>query len=95
MVEVITNTERIIKTLTHTEMEIVKMLGEHLQGNDSAELIMSNIADKAKFSRSNFVTLLSKLTAAGVVDTRSLGMRGTFVKVVNRAAFDELVKEVS
>jgi len=95
MVEIVTNTERIAKTLTHTEMAIIQLLGEYFKDRDTAELVMSGIADKVKFSRSNFVTLLSKLTAAGVLDTRSLGMKGTFIKVINRQAFDELVREVS
>jgi len=72
--EVVTSTERIVKTLSYTEMIIIRALAEKLT-DEQAELVMSEIADKAHVSRSNTVVLLSKLSAAGILENRSLGMR--------------------
>lgn len=72
--EVVTSTERIVKTLSYTEMIIIRALAEKLT-DEQAELVMSEIADKARVSRSKTVVLLSKLSAAGILENRSLGMR--------------------
>ena len=50
----------------------------------------SRIADKAGITRSVIVNALRKFESAGVIESRSSGMKGTNIKVINDAVFDEL-----
>ena len=55
-------------------------------------LVASKIADRFGITRSVVVNALRKLESAGVVETRSSGMKGTYIKVVNDFIFDEITK---
>ena len=60
---------------------------------DSAiSTLSSKIADRFGITRSVVVNALRKLESAGVVETRSSGMKGTYIKVVNDFIFDEITK---
>lgn len=48
--------------------------------------------DRFGITRSVVVNALRKLESAGVVETRSSGMKGTYIKVVNDFIFDEITK---
>ena len=62
---------------------------EELEGNEGV-LVASKIADRFGITRSVVVNALRKLESAGVVETRSSGMKGTYIKVLNDAVFEEL-----
>ena len=55
-------------------------------------LVASRIADNTGITRSVIVNALKKFDSAGVISTRSSGMKGTKIKVLNEAVFDELRK---
>lgn len=55
-------------------------------------LTASNIADKIGITRSVIVNALRKLESAGIIESRSLGMKGTYLKVLNPLFKDELVR---
>lgn len=76
-------------TLSYSEMEAI---GHVLMSMDRKEglLVASKIADEAGITRSVIVNALRKLESAGLIATRSLGMKGTFIKVKNEFIFDEL-----
>jgi transcriptional pleiotropic repressor len=57
-------------------------------------LVAGHIADKLGFTRSVVVTALRKLEGAGVIDTRSLGMKGTYIKIKDTLLMEELSKLV-
>ncbi|MCB6331473.1 GTP-sensing pleiotropic transcriptional regulator CodY, partial [Blautia faecis] len=46
--------------------------------------------DRFGITRSVIVNALRKLESAGVIESRSSGMKGTYIKVVNDLIFDEL-----
>ncbi len=52
----------------------------------------SKIADRSGITRSVIVNALRKLESAGVVESRSLGMKGTRIKITNSKFKDELNK---
>ena len=52
----------------------------------------SGIADGVGIRRSVIVNALRKFESAGVIESRSSGMKGTYIKVVNDVVFDELAK---
>ena len=78
-------------TLSYSELEaIVNILGE-LDGKEGL-LIASKIADRVGITRSVIVNALRKFESADLIETRSLGMKGTFIRVKNEYLFDELKK---
>lgn len=52
----------------------------------------SKIADNVGITRSVIVNALRKFESAGVIDCKSSGMKGTYIKVVNEYVFEELSK---
>ncbi len=80
-----------ISTLSYSEFEAVIHIFEELNGEEGL-LIASKIADKAGITRSVIVNALRKFESAGVIETRSLGMKGTYIKVLNEHLHDELRK---
>ena len=80
-----------ISTLSFTEHKAVIHILEELEGNEGV-LVASKIADRFGITRSVVVNALRKLESAGVVETRSSGMKGTYIKVVNDFIFAELTK---
>ncbi|MBU2702020.1 transcriptional pleiotropic repressor [Sporomusaceae bacterium BoRhaA] len=80
-----------IGTLSYSELEaILHILGE-LQGNEGL-LVASKIADRVGITRSLIVNALRKFESAGVIESKSLGMKGTYIKVLNDRLLDELKK---
>ena len=50
------------------------------------------MADRVGSTRSGIVNALRKFERAGVIESRSSGMKGTYIKVVNDVVFDELAE---
>lgn len=80
-----------INTLSFSELEAVLHIFEELDGTEGI-LVASRIADRVGITRSVIVNALRKFESAGVIESRSSGMRGTYIKVVNDVVFDELDK---
>lgn len=78
-----------ISTLSATELEAILLIFQEMKG-DECTLVASRIADKAGITRSVIVNALRKFESAGVIESRSSGMRGTNIKVLNDCAFEEL-----
>lgn len=80
-----------IGTLSYSELEAILHIFDELKGLEGL-LIASQIADKAGITRSVIVNALRKFESAGVIESRSLGMKGTYIKVLNELLLDELNK---
>lgn len=80
-----------ISTLSYSELEAIFHIFEKLDGSEGL-LIASKIADKVGITRSVIVNALRKFESAGVIESRSLGMKGTYIKVLNPALLVELNK---
>lgn len=78
-----------VSTLSVTELEAILLVFDEMKGNECT-LVASRIADKAGITRSVIVNALRKFESAGVIESRSSGMRGTNIKVVNDCVFREL-----
>ena len=78
-----------ISTLSFSELEAIKHIFEELNGSEGI-LVASKIADRVGITRSVIVNALRKFESAGVIESRSSGMKGTYIKVLNDAVFDEL-----
>jgi transcriptional pleiotropic repressor len=78
-----------ISTLSFSELEAIQHIFEELNGTEGI-LVASKIADRVGITRSVIVNALRKFESAGVIESRSSGMKGTYIKVLNDAVFDEL-----
>ena len=76
-------------TLSFSELEAITHIFEELDG-DEGILVASKIADRVGITRSVIVNALRKFESAGVIESRSSGMKGTYIKVVNDYVFTEL-----
>lgn len=79
-------------TLSYSELEAVQHIFDELGGKDEGLLVASKIADRVGITRSVIVNALRKFESAGVIESRSLGMKGTHIKVLNDRLIDELRK---
>lgn len=80
-----------ISSLSYSELEAIEHIFEELNGKEGL-LVASKIADRVGITRSVIVNALRKLESAGVIESRSLGMKGTFIKVLNDKFLEELEK---
>lgn len=80
-----------ISSLSYSELEAVDHIFQELDGNEGL-LVASKIADRVGITRSVIVNALRKLESAGVIESRSLGMKGTYIKVLNDKFLNELQK---
>lgn len=80
-----------IGTLSYSELEAVDHIFKELGGNEGL-LVASKIADRAGITRSVIVNALRKFESAGVIDSRSLGMKGTHIRILNDKLMEELDK---
>lgn len=78
-----------ISTLSYSELDAISHIFEELEGREGI-LVASKIADRVGITRSVIVNALRKFESAGVIESRSSGMKGTYIKVLNDAIFDEL-----
>lgn len=80
-----------ISSLSYSELEAIDHIFDELDGNEGL-LVASKIADRVGITRSVIVNALRKLESAGVIESRSLGMKGTYIKVLNDKFLKELDK---
>jgi transcriptional pleiotropic repressor len=80
-----------ISSLSYSELEAIEHIFEELDGKEGL-LVASKIADRVGITRSVIVNALRKLESAGVIESRSLGMKGTYIKVLNDKFLLELEK---
>ena len=80
-----------IGTLSYSELEAVEHIFEELNGNEGL-LVASKIADKVGITRSVIVNAFRKFESAGVIESRSLGMKGTYIRILNEKLIEELKK---
>ena len=80
-----------INTLSFSELEAIVHIFDELDGEEGI-LVASKIADRVGITRSVIVNALRKFESAGVIESRSSGMKGTYIRVLNDVVFDELQK---
>lgn len=80
-----------ISTLSFSELEAITHIFDEMEGKEGI-LVASKIADRVGITRSVIVNALRKFESAGVIESRSSGMKGTYIKVLNDVVFEELEK---
>lgn len=78
-----------MRALSFSEVESIKHIIANLGGADGV-VVASKVADKVGVTRSVIVNALRKLGSAGIIESRSLGMKGTYIKVISGLFLEEL-----
>lgn len=84
---------RLKRGLSYSETKSLKVVLEAIN-YESGIFISSKLADKVQVTRSVVVNALCKLEIAGLVETRSLGSKGTYIKIVEKGELKNLIQEV-
>lgn len=79
-------------SLSYSELEAAEHIFKELDGEEGL-LVASKSADRLGITRSVIVNALRKFESAGVIETRSFGMKGTYIKVLNSYLRDQLEKK--
>jgi len=82
-----------VGTLSYSELEAVEHIFAELAGGEGV-LVASKIADRVGITRSVIVNALRKFESAGVIESKSLGMKGTYIRVLNDYLLEELDKYI-
>ncbi len=77
------------ESLSYSEVEAIEEIFKSLDGPESI-IIASKIADSLGITRSVIVNALRKFESAGIIESRSLGMKGTYIRVTNPQALQEI-----
>ena len=80
-----------LATLSYSEAEAAVNILSELEGNEGL-LVASKIADRVGITRSVIVNALRKFESAGVIESKSLGMKGTYIKIKNEYLMEEVQK---
>lgn len=78
-----------MRALSYSEIESVKHIIEDLAGSEGV-VVASKVADRVGVTRSVIVNALRKLGSAGIIESRSLGMKGTYIKILSPLFLEEL-----
>lgn len=78
-----------VGTLSYSELEAVQHIFDALEGTEGL-VVASKIADRVGITRSVIVNALRKFESAGVIESRSLGMKGTHIRILNDRLLGEL-----
>ncbi|MCK9223046.1 MAG: GTP-sensing pleiotropic transcriptional regulator CodY [Limnochordia bacterium] len=78
-----------IRSLSYSEIVAMQRIFDELNG-DEGLLVASRVADEAGITRSVVVNALRKLSSANVIESRSLGMKGTYLRILNKEIRKEL-----
>lgn len=85
------NVQVALDSLSFSELQAIASVFDELGGSEGF-LVASKIADRIGITRSVIVNAMRKLESAGVVETRSLGMKGTYIRIRNLFLLEELTR---
>ena len=81
-----------MRALSYSELESMRHIIAELNGYEGVA-VASRVADRVGVTRSVIVNALRKLESAGLIESRSLGMKGTYIKVLSPLLFEYLDKQ--
>ena len=79
--------EAAFDSLSYSEVEAIREILKNINKNESV-VVASKIADSLGITRSVIVNALRKFESAGIIESRSLGMKGTFIRIKNTHALE-------
>lgn len=82
-----------VESLSFSELQAAKYLLDAVRESSDGIVISSQIADEHGVTRSVIVNSIRKLESAGTIESRSLGMKGTHLRVLNAFVEDEITRQ--
>ncbi len=83
-----------MRALSYSELESMRHIIAEINGFEGVA-IASKVADRVGVTRSVIVNALRKLESAGLIESRSLGMKGTYIKVLSPLLMEYLDKRTA
>ena len=80
-----------LDTLSYSEKDALEKVMGQLEDSEGL-IVTSKVASQHGLTNSVVVNALRKLESAHLIETKSLGMKGTYIKVVNPYLKDQLKK---
>ena len=74
--------EMALDTLSFSEKDALIKIMKSFEENETI-LVASKVAVQYKLTNSVIVNALKKLESAGILETKSLGMKGTYIRILN------------
>lgn len=82
-----------VESLSFSELQAAKYLMDAVKESTDGIVVSSQIADEHGVTRSVIVNSIRKLESAGTIESRSLGMKGTHLRVLNSYVEDEINRQ--
>ncbi len=87
----IKDVKNVLNKLSFTELTVILKIFEENK-DDEFTVVASNVAQKYGFTRSSIVNALRKLESAMIIESYSLGVKGTHIKIINNYFRQEINK---
>ena len=81
-----------LSALSYSELESMRHIIAELNGPEGVA-VASRVADRVGVTRSVIVNALRKLESAGLIESRSLGMKGTYIKILSPLLLEYMEKK--
>ncbi len=81
-------------SLSQTEKDAVTCVINELKGSGEGVIILSRLSEKVGITRSVIVNALRKMESADVIVTKSSGVKGTYIKVLNDSLYEEMNSDI-
>ena len=81
-----------MRALSYSELESMRHIIAELNGPEGVA-VASKVADRVGVTRSVIVNALRKLESAGLIESRSLGMKGTYIKILSPLLLEYMDKK--
>lgn len=80
-----------VKTLSRLETQAMAYVLGELGGASDGRLITSRLADRVGITRSVIVNALKKCESAGIIETKSAGVKGTDIHIANNLLCEKIL----
>ncbi|MCL6442780.1 MAG: GTP-sensing pleiotropic transcriptional regulator CodY [Alicyclobacillus sp.] len=82
-----------VESLSFSELQAAKYLVDAVKNSSDGIVVSSQIADEHGVTRSVIVNSIRKLESAGTIESRSLGMKGTHIRILNHYVEEEINRQ--
>jgi transcriptional pleiotropic repressor len=82
-----------VESLSFSELQAAKYLMDAVKESPDGIVVSSQIADEHGVTRSVIVNSIRKLESAGTIESRSLGMKGTHLRILNPYVEEEINRQ--
>ena len=78
-------------SLSHSEKKAIKAILSQMDGTEGL-VVASKIAKDADITRSVIVNALRKFESAGLIEAKSGGVKGTYIKIISENLYNQLIE---